>query len=65
MIRVPTLVILAEWDQDCPLDAAREVFARLTHAPAKRLEVIGEGTHSVMLEKNRMHLIQQVQRFLD
>jgi hypothetical protein len=27
--------------------------------------VIGEGTHTVALEKNRMHLINQVQSFLD
>jgi hypothetical protein len=26
---------------------------------------IGEGTHTVALEKGRMHLINQVQSFLD
>lgn len=64
-IRVPTLLILAEWDQDTPLFMAQEVFARLTNAPYKRHVVIGEGTHAVALEKNRMHLINQVQSFLD
>jgi pimeloyl-ACP methyl ester carboxylesterase len=64
-IRVPTLLILAEWDQDTPLYMAQEVFARLINAPYKRHVVIGEGTHAVAVEKNRMHLIQQVQTFLD
>jgi len=26
---------------------------------------IGEGTHNVMLEKNRMQLLEEVQQFLD
>jgi pimeloyl-ACP methyl ester carboxylesterase len=64
-IRVPTFVILAEWDQDTPLYMAQEVFARLVNAPYKRYVVIGEGTHAVALEKNRMHLMNQVQGFLD
>ena len=31
----------------------------------KRHVVIGEGTHTVALEKSRMRLIIQVQKFLD
>jgi pimeloyl-ACP methyl ester carboxylesterase len=64
-IRVPTLLVLAEWDQDTPLHMAQEVFARLVNAPYKRHVVLGEGTHAIAVEKNRMHLIDQVQRFLD
>lgn len=64
-IRVPTLLILAEWDQDTPLFMAQEVFARLVNTPYKRHVVIGEGTHTVAVEKNRMRLINQVQSFLD
>jgi pimeloyl-ACP methyl ester carboxylesterase len=64
-IRVPTLLILAEWDQDTPLYMAQEIFAKLVNAPYKRHVVIGEGTHTVALEKNRMQLINQVQSFLD
>jgi pimeloyl-ACP methyl ester carboxylesterase len=64
-IRVPTLIILAEWDQDTPLYMAHEVFAKLINVPYKREVVIGEGTHTVALEKNRMQLIAEVQRFLD
>lgn len=64
-IRVPTLLIIAEWDQDTPLFMAQEIFAKLVNAPYKRHVVIGEGTHAVAIEKNRLHLINQVQNFLD
>ncbi len=64
-IHVPTLLILAEWDQDAPLYMAQEVFSKLVNTPLKRQVVIGEGTHTVALEKNRMQLINQVQSFLD
>jgi len=44
---------------------ARGYFERLTAAPYKRLVVIGDGTHSVIMEKNRMQLFREVQLFLD
>lgn len=64
-IRVPTLVIVGEWDADNPPSMALTLFGLLTHAPWKRLVMIGEGTHSVMIEKNRMQLFREVQLFLD
>ena len=64
-IRVPTLVILGEWDQDTPLFMAQEVFSRLVNTPYKREVVLAEGTHAIVVEKNRMELITEVQRFLD
>ena len=63
-IRVPTLVIVAEWDQDTPLFMAQEVFSRLVNTPYKRQVVLAEGTHAVVVEKNRMELIKEIQRFL-
>ena len=33
--------------------------------PYKRYVEIGEGTHTVIMEKNRMELFQAVQQFLD
>lgn len=64
-IRVPTLLILAEWDQDTPLYMAQELFGKIVNAPYKRHVVLAEGTHAIVLEKNRMDLINQVQQFLD
>ena len=64
-IKVPTLLILAEWDADTPLYMAQTLFPLLVNAPSKRLVVIGEGTHVVLTEKNRMQLFREVQLFFD
>ena len=64
-IRVPTLLIVGEWDADTPPAMAQALFARLSNAPYKRLVVIGEGTHIVFTEKNRLQLFREVQLFLE
>jgi pimeloyl-ACP methyl ester carboxylesterase len=64
-ITAPTLLILAEWDADTPPYMAQAVFAKLTNTPRKRLVMIGEGTHGVALEKNRLQLFREVQLFLE
>jgi pimeloyl-ACP methyl ester carboxylesterase len=64
-IRVPVLLIVAEWDRDTPVEMARELFALMVNAPQKRYIELGEGTHMVIMEKNRMQLIDEVQLFLD
>jgi pimeloyl-ACP methyl ester carboxylesterase len=64
-IRVPTMLIVAEWDTDTPVYMAQTLFPRLVNAEPKRLVVIGGGTHGVMMEKNRMQLFNEVQLFLD
>jgi len=40
-------------------------FEKLVNTPYKRYVQIGEGTHTVIMEKNRMQLFQAVQQFLD
>ena len=64
-IRVPTLLIKAEWDQDTPATMSQTLFPLLKNAPAKRYVEIGEGTHTVIMEKNRLQLFHEVQLFLD
>jgi len=64
-IRVPTLLIKAEWDADTPAYMAQALFPLLSGAPYKRYVEIGEGTHTVIMEKNRMSLFREVQLFLD
>lgn len=64
-LRVPTLLIVAEWDQDTPVYMAQELFAKMKNSPNKRLTILGEGTHFIVQEKHRMKLIGQVQQFLD
>ena len=65
LIRVPTLVIHAEWDADLPSYQAQEYFTKLTAAPYKRFIELGEGTHTVMMEKNRMQFFREVAAFLN
>ena len=64
-ISAPMMLVLAEWDQDTPLYMAQEVFAKMTNSPDKRFVILGEGTHAIALEKNRMRLIREVQQFLE
>ena len=64
-IAVPTLAIHAEWDADVPSAMAEAYFAKLTGAPYKRFVELGEGTHTVMLEKNRMQFFHEILGFLD
>ena len=64
-ITVPTLIVVAEWDRVTPDEWAQALFHKLPSRSEKRLVEIGEGTHLVMLEKNRMQLFREVQLFLD
>jgi alpha-beta hydrolase superfamily lysophospholipase len=64
-ITVPTMIIVAEWDRATPIEGALTLYQKLPSSPDKRLVEIGEGTHFVMLEKNRMQLFEEVQAFLD
>jgi len=64
-IRVPTFLVHAEWDADLPSYMLHAYFSKLTNRPYKRYVEIGEGTHTIIMEKNRMQLFQAVQQFLD
>ena len=64
-ITVPTFLIHAEWDADLPSDQAQGYFAQLKTAPYRRFVEMSEGTHSVMMEKNRMQFFREIMGFLD
>lgn len=64
-ITVPTLLIQAEWDRDTPPYMAQTLFPLLVNAPTKRYVWLAEGTHTIIMEKNRMKLFKAVQDFLD
>lgn len=51
-------------DVDAVVDFVRKRRG-LTNAPYKRSVEVGEGTHTVILEKNRMSVFREVQLFLD
>jgi pimeloyl-ACP methyl ester carboxylesterase len=64
-IAVPTLIALGEWDRDTPPYMAQALFPLLVNSPGKRMVMLAEGTHTMMLEKNRLALFRAVQAFLD
>ena len=64
-ITVPTLLVHAEWDRDTPAYMAQTLFPLLVNAPGKRYVQLPEGTHHIMMEKNRRMLLEAVQAFLD
>jgi pimeloyl-ACP methyl ester carboxylesterase len=63
-IKAPTLIVLGEWDET-NVPTAQTIFGNLSNAPNKRLVQIGEGSHLLFMEKNRMQLFREVQLFLD
>jgi pimeloyl-ACP methyl ester carboxylesterase len=65
VIRAPVLMVVGEWDVDTPAYMAQAILTRLTSSPRKRLVIIGEGTHHLMLERNRLQMFREVQSFLD
>lgn len=64
-ITAPTLIIQGEWDRDTPPIRSQGLFPMLTHAASKHYVLIGEATHTVMMEKNRLQLFRAVQTFLE
>jgi pimeloyl-ACP methyl ester carboxylesterase len=64
-ITVPTLLVDAEWDRDAPPYMAQTLFPLLVNSPGKRYVELGEGTHTIMMESNRLKLFEAVQEFLD
>jgi pimeloyl-ACP methyl ester carboxylesterase len=64
-ITSPVLLVLGEWDRDTPPYMAQTLFPLLVNAKWKRLAVLSEGTHTIVMEKNRMLLLRTVQQFLE
>jgi pimeloyl-ACP methyl ester carboxylesterase len=64
-ITVPTLLVVAEWDRDTPPYMAQTLFPLLVNSPGKRLVMLAEGTHTIVMERNRLKLFEAVQAFLD
>ncbi len=64
-IRVPTFIFIGEQDNDTPLYMAQTLFPLLVNAPSKRMVVLGDASHVVLTEKNRMQLFREVQLFFD
>jgi pimeloyl-ACP methyl ester carboxylesterase len=64
-ITSPVLLVLGEWDRDTPPYMAQALYPLLTNAAWKRHVVLSEGTHTIVMEKNRVLLFRTVQQFLE
>jgi pimeloyl-ACP methyl ester carboxylesterase len=64
-IAAPTMVVVGEWDRDTPPALGLTLFSLLRNAEEKRFVLLGEGTHTVLMERNRMALFHEVQGFLE
>jgi len=64
-ITAPTLIAIGEWDADTPPTMAQAIFPLMVNSPGKRLVMVPEATHHMMLEKNRKILFRAAQNFLD
>jgi pimeloyl-ACP methyl ester carboxylesterase len=64
-ITVPTLLVVGEWDHDTPPELAQTLFPLLENSPGKRFAQLAEGTHTIVMEKNRLALFETVQDFLE
>jgi len=59
------LLVHGEWDIDVPIDLAQAFFLELRNAPYRKWVEIGEATHLVLLEKNRLLAYQAIRDFFD
>lgn len=64
-ITVPVHLIHGEWDFDVPIELAFDYFQRLTSAPYKSWVEIGEASHMMLLEKNRLQVFKSIVAFFD
>jgi pimeloyl-ACP methyl ester carboxylesterase len=64
LITAPVLIVHADGDMDCPMHMALAVFGKLQAAVYRRWVEIGEGTHSVFMERNRWQAFSAVDEFL-
>ena len=64
-LTMPTLLVLGEWDRDTPPYMAQTLFPLMVNSPGKRMVLLAEGTHTIIMEKNRLDLFRAVQAFLD
>ena len=64
LIKVPTMLVLAEWDADTPLYMAETLFPLLVNAHPRKLVILSRGTHSIMNEVERFSLFNEVERFV-
>jgi len=64
-ITVPVLLVHGEWDADVPIEVTLDYFRQFRHARYRKWVEIGEATHLVLREKNRLLAFKTVRDFFD
>jgi pimeloyl-ACP methyl ester carboxylesterase len=64
LIQAPTQIVVGEFDRETTPGQGQMVFDQLASSPDKRMTIIGGGTHTLLLEKNRHALRDVVSSFL-
>jgi alpha-beta hydrolase superfamily lysophospholipase len=59
------LVVRGDWDGVSTISEVLRLFNALSNAHLKRMVLLGEGSHMMLIEKNREQLFRVVQSFLD
>ncbi len=59
----PVLLVHGEWDRDVPIDLALAYFQQLSGAKHRRWLEVGEATHMLLLEKNRLIAYRAISSF--
>jgi pimeloyl-ACP methyl ester carboxylesterase len=62
-IEAPVLLVHGEWDIDVTIDVALAFFQTLTSASYRRWVEVGEATHLVLMEKNRILAFDAIASF--
>jgi pimeloyl-ACP methyl ester carboxylesterase len=65
LIRAPTLIVMGEFDAIATFPGAQWLLKALTHAPERRLVVIGHGSHTIQYETERTQLYRVMADFLN
>ena len=65
LIRCPVHIVVGELDRETTPSQGQQVLAKLANARSKQLTIIGQGTHSLLLENNRHHLHRLSLNFLN
>lgn len=63
-ILAPTQIVVGELDRETTPEQGRKIFEQLGNAREKRMTIIGQGTHSLLLENHREALHSVVTGFL-
>jgi len=59
------LLVVGEWDAVTPPEMALGLFKQLRNARPRRVMILSEGTHFMLLESNHMALFREAQVFLE